>query len=130
MDPTIGFVASLAATLALLAGVVLTGVRARVRAHLFLVACSVTTLGVTIVFAKSLGEHYDLAAAGTITPVHLALAKLATAAYLLPIASGIATLRDRRHRRLHLRLALLTLALTVLTAITGTWMLLAAEKLD
>ena len=130
MGPAFAFALSLAATLALLALVVVTGVRARVRAHMALVAAAVSSLGVTIFFAERLGEHYDLEKAGAITPVHLALAKLATFSYLLPIVTGIRTWRDRSRRRLHFWSAMFVLALTVLTAITGTWMVLASPRLD
>lgn len=126
MVPVVGFCGALAATLALLGGVVYTGLRARVRLHLGLVATTIVALVATIYFAKELGERYDLQAAGLITPVHLKLAHWTTGSYLLPIASGIATLRNRRWRRVHLYLAMLTLALTVVTAVTGTWMLLAS----
>ena len=76
-------------------------------------ALALVSLGVTIVFAKRLGELYDLESAGWITPVHLTLAKLTTAAYLLPITTGILTLRNRRHKRLHFRCAMAVLAMTL-----------------
>jgi hypothetical protein len=87
------------------------------------------SLGVAIYYAEQLGEQYDLEAAGAIKDVHLALAKIATLSYLAPIASGIATLRNRARKKLHLVLALTTVALTVAAAVTGTWMILAAEPL-
>ena len=70
-------------------------------------------LGVTIVFAERLGHEYDLDAAGAIKPVHLTLAKIATAAYLAPLTTGVMTWRNRRWRRVHLVAACATLALTV-----------------
>jgi hypothetical protein len=129
MTPVVGFPLFLILTVGLLGLVVATGLKGRVRQHLPLVAGAVVSLGVTIFFAEQLGELYDLEAAGRIYPVHVFLAKVATASYLLPIATGAMTLRDRRHRGLHFRFAMLVLALTVLTAVTGTWMLLAAEPL-
>ncbi len=129
MSAELGFVACLLLTLALLAAVVATGLRARRRLHVPLVFATLAALGVTIYFAKGVGDHYDLGSAGAITPVHLALAKLTTLAYLLPIASGIATLRNPARRRLHRVLAFTVVGMTVLTAITGTWMLAASERL-
>jgi hypothetical protein len=129
MDATTGFLAFLGLTLVALAATVATGLKARVRVHMGCVVASVVFLGVTIWFAEKLGAEYDLETAGWVTPVHLALAKLATLSYLLPIASGWATLRDRRRRRAHLVLALLTLLLTVAAAGTGTAMILVAEPL-
>ena len=128
MSPEQGFVAFLLVTLALLAAVVVTGYREQRAAHLTLVALAVGSLGITIWYAEQMGEHFDLESAGAITPVHLFLAKATTFAYLLPIASGVATIRNSSWKTLHRRLAFLVLALTVLTAVTGTWMLAAAER--
>ena len=124
-----GFLLSLAVTLVILGGVVYTGKRAMRPRHLVLVARTVASLVVTIVFAERLGEHYDLESAGRLYPFHLAVAKTAVALYLLPIASGIATIRNARYRKLHGRLAYLSILFTVGTAISGTAMLLAAEPL-
>jgi hypothetical protein len=129
MSPAVGFVGFLTLTLALLGGVFLTGFRAQRRVHLTLVVAVLIALGATIWHAEELGELYDLEAAGTIYPVHLALAKTATLAYALPLATGAATLRRPALRRWHRRAAFTVLALTFVTAITGTWMLLAAEPL-
>lgn len=129
MTATAGFVVFLLVTLLLLGAVVATGFAARRRLHLTLVVSAVASLGVTIFYAEQLGLEYDLEAAGWITPVHLTLAKLTTLAYLLPIATGIAVLRNARHRPLHRKIAYLVLSLTVLTAITGTWMILASERI-
>ena len=129
MSPTAGFLGSLALTLVALGVVFWSGLRARLRVHFPAVASAVVLLGVTIYFAEQLGREYDLEAAGAIKPVHLALAKIATAAYLLPLVTGVMTLRDRRRRRLHLAAALVTLLLTVAAAFTGTWMVFAAEPL-
>lgn len=129
MSPERGFVLFLLLTLALLGVVVATGLRARRRVHLTAVALAVAALGTTIYFAEQMGEHYDLAAAGAITPVHLAIAKLTTLAYLAPVMTGILTIRDARWRVRHRWCAFTVLALTVATAVTGTWMVLAAPRL-
>lgn len=126
MTPQVGFVLFLAVTVTLLGAVVYTGVKARVRVHVPLVIATAAALGITIFYAEKLGELYDLASAGRITPVHLMLAKIATVSYVLPIVTGIRTLRDRSRRRVHLVCALLTLALTLATAVTGAWMILAS----
>jgi hypothetical protein len=129
LDEARGFAVSLGLTLAVLALVVVTGLKGRVALHVPLVVLTLALLGTTIYFAEQLGEHYDLRAAGAITPVHVNLAKVTTAAYLAPIATGIATLRDRSRRRLHLKMALVVLGLTVLTAATGTLMLALAPRI-
>jgi len=129
LSATAGFLGSLALTLVALGVVFWSGLRARLRVHFPAVASAVVLLGVTIYFAEQLGLEYDLKAAGAIMPVHLALAKLATAAYLMPLVTGVMTLRDRKRRRLHLTVALITLLLTVAAAVTGTWMVLAADPL-
>ena len=129
MDPDLGFPIALSATLILLALVVATGVRRRVRLHIPLVALAVGSLGVTIYFAERLGHHYDLRSAGAITPIHLALAKVATVAYLLPLSTGIATLRNRRWRPVHFWCAMVVLVLTVVTAVTGSIMLAMSERI-
>src|SRR6185436_6512290 len=124
------FIAFLALTLVLLAAVVWTGLRARRRLHLSCVASTLTALGTTIYFAVKMGEHYDLASAGRITPVHLWLAKLTTLAYLAPLTTGALTIRDATWRPRHRVCAFVVLTMTVATAVTGTWMLLAAERLQ
>ena len=129
MTPGRGFVAFLALTLVLLAAVVWTGLRARRRVHLPCVAATLAALGATIWFAEQMGELYDLESAGLITPVHLWLAKGTTLLYLAPLVTGILTIRDARWRPRHRVAAFTVLALTVATAVTGTWMLLASERL-
>lgn len=129
MSAPAGFVLFLALTLGCLAGAVSSGLRAKRRVHLCCVAGAVASLGVTIHYAFGVGQLYDLPAAGWITPVHLWMAKTATASYLLPVASGLRTIFHPPTRRWHRKIAFLTLSLTVLTAITGTWMLLAAPRL-
>ena len=129
MTPERGFVLFLLLTIALLVVVVATGLRRARKLHLVCVAATLAALALSIHFAKGMGEHYDLASAGAITDVHLLLAKLATGCYLLPITTGILTLRAARWRPWHRRAAFLVLGLTLLSAATGTWMLLAAERL-
>ena len=128
MSATAGFLLFLVATLALLVLVVLTGLAAKRRFHIPLVVASVGSLAVTIHYALQLGKLYDLQAAGWITPVHLAIARVATACYLLPIATGIRTIFAPSTRRLHRKLAFLVLAMTLLTAITGTAMIWLAPR--
>ena len=130
MSPTVGFVVFLALTLAGLGCAVATGLRARRRLHLSSVAASLACLAATIYYAKALGKHFDLESAGAITPIHLTLAKVTTALYLLPIATGITTIFRPRTRSWHRRVAFLVLAMTVITAITGTAMILMSKPLD
>jgi hypothetical protein len=129
MHPVASFLGSFGVTLVLLGLVVASGRRGRVRPHLTFVASAVLSLGVTIFFAERLGDHYDLESAGAITPVHLFLAKVATLSYLAPVVTGWRTLRDRRHKRVHLWVAMTVLALTVLTAATGTAMVWMSDPL-
>lgn len=129
MSPELGFIVFLTVTLALLGLVVVTGLAARRRVHLTAVVLAVASLGTTIYFAEGMGDHYDLAAAGAITPVHLAIAKLTTLAYLAPVVTGLLTIRDSRWRPRHRIAAFVVLTMTVATAVTGTWMVLAAPRL-
>jgi uncharacterized protein with PQ loop repeat len=121
-----GFLTSLAATLVFLGCAVATGLAAKRKKHIACVAGAVAMLATTIHFALRLGQIYDLKAAGAITPIHLTLARVTTACYLLPIATGVRTIFVPTTRRLHRKLAFLVLSMTVLTAITGTIMLLNA----
>jgi hypothetical protein len=123
------FVLFLLLTLALLGCVVLTGRRAQRRAHLGFVALAIAALGATIWCAVLLGDHYDLESAGFVTPLHLAVAKFTTLAYLAPLVLGYLTTRDRKWFAWHRRAAYAVLLLTLVTSVTGTWMLLAAERL-
>jgi hypothetical protein len=128
VTPGIGFLVCFALTLVFLGLVFVTGFRARRALH---VACVLATLGalyVTIQYAYDLGHAYDLPAAGWITPVHLGLAKLNTAAFLLPIATGLRTVFVPTTRRLHKKLAIGVLGLTIVTAITGAIMLWLAPR--
>lgn len=123
MTPQIGFLAFLLITVFLLGAVLLTGFARRIPAHLTLVALALLSLGTAIFYAKQLGGLYDLQAAGPITPIHLFLAKLTTALYILPLLSGALTLRDRRHLPLHKNLAFLVVAMTLISTVTGALML-------
>jgi hypothetical protein len=125
----VGFVAFLFLTLVFLGCAVATGLKARRRRHLLSVAGAVVSLAVTIVWALEVGELYDLESAGAITPFHLTLARVTTLCYLLPAATGLWTIRDPSKRKLHGKLAWLVLGLTALTAITGTIMLVRAERI-
>jgi hypothetical protein len=129
VTPQVGFPLFLVVTVLLLVAVVVTGLRARVRLHLVLVALALGAMGATIWFAEQLGQYYDLSKAGVITPIHLTLAKITTVGYLLPLITGALTLRDRSWKKKHFACAVLILVLTVLTTVTGSWMVLAAEPL-
>lgn len=130
MSPGAGFLAFFLLTLAFLGAVVVTGLRARRRLHLVFVALTVAALGVTVYFAYGLGRIYDLERAGWITPVHMTLARVNTLALLAPVATGIATWRNPARRPLHRRAAFLVIALTVVTAATGAWMLWLAPRIE
>lgn len=129
MSPTVGFFTFLVLTVAALGVVVVTGKRRQRRAHLSAVLVAVTLLGGAIWQALRVGELYDLEAAGAITPIHLNLARITTACYVLPAITGVLTWRNERWRRLHGRLAWTVVALTVITTITGVLMLMGAEPL-
>lgn len=124
-----GFFLFLGVTVVLLLLVAWTGHKHLRRPHVFLVINSMLSLGVAIYYAIQLGKEYDLEAAGWITPVHLTMAKVATAAYVLPISLGILTWRRPRWRRLHGMMGLTVILLTVLTAVTGAIMLYLSEPI-
>lgn len=130
MTAGVGFITFLLVTLALLGGVVVTGKAAWRSRHLTLVVFTVASLGVTIYYAEQLGKQYDLPSAGWLYPFHLAVAKTAVALYLLPVVTGIATLRNAAARKWHGRVAFAVLAFTVATAVSGIAMLLSATKLE
>lgn len=131
MTLLVGFLVFLGLTLCGLGGVFWTGLRARRRQHIPLVILTITLLGVSIYYAERLGDGLDLKAAGRIYPVHIFLAKTTVVAYLVPVVTGIMTLRlGPRWRKLHGRMAWTILALTIVTAVTGTWMALAAPALQ
>ncbi|MHC4378394.1 MAG: hypothetical protein ACYS26_17475 [Planctomycetota bacterium] len=129
MQEEVYFFSALLLTVVFLGGAAITGFKRRRSLHLTLVGLSVVGLGASIYFALQLGEVYDLDAAGWITPVHLALAKVATFLYVWPAVTGVLTLRDDKWRRSHRVAALSVFTLTVLATITGAWMLLAAERI-
>ncbi|MFT5287529.1 MAG: hypothetical protein ACI8TQ_003716 [Planctomycetota bacterium] len=129
IEPTLGFLVFLVITLAFLGAVVFTGFKAKRPIHLTLVVFAVASLGITIYYAERLGTLYDLDSAGWIYPVHLAIAKTTTCAYLLPVITGVMTLRNPIRKTIHRRVAYTVLTLTVLTAVTGTWMVLASNPL-
>ena len=62
--------------------------------------------------------------------MHLLIAKTCTAAYVLPVVTGILVIRRSGSVRLHRIAAFSVLGLTVLTAITGAWMVLLSERLE
>jgi uncharacterized membrane protein YoaT (DUF817 family) len=128
--PAIGFLVTLGITLVLLGAVVVTGKRAQRRRHLPLVFATLVVLALTIYYAERLGEYYDFSAAQSIHDFHVFVAKATVVAYLLPLASGIGTLRNARRRKLHGRVAFFVLGLTVLTAVTGVMMLIMAEQIS
>ena len=129
MSPVTGFILSLALTLVLLGLAVATGFAGRRRIHVSVVASALASLVVTIYYATELGELYDLDSAGVITPIHLALAKLAAVSFLLPVYTGLRTWKNARFKPLHRKLAFLALGLTVLAAVTGTAMVLLSDRL-
>ncbi len=129
MTPQVGFPFFLLLTVLVLAGVAWSGFARRRPLHFTLVASALACLAMAIVFAKRLGGLYDLESAGWITPFHLGLAKFTTACYLLPLVTGIATLRRPRTIVWHRRAAFLVLGLTLLSTATGAWMLLASTRI-
>ena len=129
MTPTIGFIGSLVLTLVCLGVAVVTGYKAKRKVHLSSVTGAVILLVLTIYYAIELGELYDLHYDSMITIVHLNVAKVNTAAYLLPVITGLRTLKDPAGRKLHGRVAWSVLILTVFTAVTGCIMLLRADLL-
>ena len=129
MTPAAGFVTFLLITLAFLGAAVVSGLKAKRKVHLPCVGLAVLSLVVTIYYAEKLGDLYDLKAAGFMTPLHLTLAKITTLAYLAPVITGVRTLRNPGGRKFHGRVAFFVLLMTVLTAVTGTSMLLMSEPL-
>jgi hypothetical protein len=130
MTTEVVFALFLILTVLFLLGVAITGFRARRRLHLTLVGVTFACLATTIVFALRLGKLYDLEAAGWITPVHLTLARICAVAFLLPIVTGLWTIRRPEKRAYHRRVAYLVLILTIASAVTGTWMILRATPLE
>lgn len=120
------FVIAVSLTALFLVVVVITGLRGKITVHIPCVLATFVSLATAIVFALKLGELYDLPAAGWITPLHLSIAKLATVSFVLPVITGIRTLKSRDHRRAHRIAALVALGLTATALVTGTLMLLRA----
>jgi len=131
VSPDLGFPLFLGLTVVCLVGALITGFRARVPLHLTFVTSALVCLGAAIWFAIGLGPLYDLETAQPITGIHLTIAKVATAAYLLPIVTGLRTLRQRTptHKRVHLICALVVVVLTLAATATGAWMLWLAERI-
>jgi hypothetical protein len=123
IPPLVGFFGALVLTLVCLGGAVLTGLKARRRPHLMWVAGSVALLVTSIYYAIKLGEHYDLESAGWITPVHMLMARVNTAAYLLPVITGLRTMKNPAGRKLHGKVAFTVILFTLGTAATGAAML-------
>lgn len=126
----IEFVLAFLCTVSALVGVLWTGlswrIKRRRRLHLSLVGLSVCLLVWTIIAALELGTGYDLHSAGRIYPVHMFLARLATLGLVLPVVTGLITLRTGKLHRYHRQCAFAAFSLIVLAAITGIWMILAA----
>jgi hypothetical protein len=129
MTAATGFVLFLVITLVLLGAVVVTGKKSLRRRHLTLVALAYIGLGLAIYYAELLGKEYDLRSAGRIYPVHLAFAHATVYAYLLPVITGIMTIKAKCTRTTHGRVAVAVILLTVVTAVTGLWLVLAATPL-
>ena len=129
MTEEITFLGFLLLTVALLIAVAVTGKRAQLNVHILLVFVALGSLSAAIYFALQLGKVYDLEAAGAITPIHMTMARVATASYLLPFVTGYMTFRNRRYKRLHGKFALLVIALTVAATITGALMLWMAPRI-
>ena len=129
MTPEITFIGLLVVTVGFLLGAAITGRRKTPRPHLAFVACAVLSLAGAIAAALRLGDLYDLEAAGWITPVHLTIARIATAAYLIPLTTGPLVWSGRMGASWHRRGAWLAIGLTLIATFTGAWMLLAAEPM-
>jgi hypothetical protein len=126
---TQALLAGLAVAVVLLVIVIASGLREARRVHIPAVLGFFAALAGTIFYAERMGRALDLKAAGWITPVHLALAKGTTLAYLLPVVSGFLALTSERWKARHKVLAWLLVVLTLLTVCTGAWMALAAPPL-
>ena len=95
------FFGGLITTVVFLGLATLTGRARKRKQHLVWVLSAVVALGVTIVLARELGEVYDVYTAGAITPIHLTMAKVTTALFLLPITTGILTWKRGKVLRYH-----------------------------
>ena len=129
MSPEYGFLGALLTTVALLVGAVFTGRARKIRAHVGFAAASVMCLAVAIVFALKVGELYDLEAAGRITPIHLALARITTVSFLWPVLTGPLAAWKKVNPKVHRAGAYLALVLTLASTVTGLMMLAGAERI-
>lgn len=127
MSPMTGFVTFLLVTLILFGAVMWSGLTARRRIHIPCVVLTLAALAFTIHYAYQLGKIYDLESAGIITPIHLTLAKVTTVSLLGPAVTGVRTIFVPSTRRLHRKLAFVALGLTIVSAVTGTIMILLAK---
>jgi hypothetical protein len=129
LSPLAAFGLSFGLTLVLLGCVVATGKRRIIKRHIAFVLLTLGSLAWTIHEALELGHVYDLKSAGIITPIHLTLAKVTTAAFLTPLLTGLRTLFVPKTRALHKKLAYTVLALTVVCAVTGVMMIAMSKPL-
>ena len=130
MSPTVGFLTFLLLTLAGLGVVFWTGLHKQRRRHIPLVFVTLVFLGLAIFYAERLGQTLAIDKDGWIWRVHMFFAYTTTAAYLAPVLSGFAVLRNPARRGLHGKLAWTVLVLTVLTAGTGTWLVWISPALS
>ena len=129
MEPVPAFLTALVTTVVFLVGAAVMGRKRLIKQHVILVGCAVVSLGVAIVFALRVGEIYDLEAAGAITPIHLNLARITTAAYLWPLLTGPLAVKGRVSPRVHRTGAYVAIVLTLAATVTGALMLMGAEPL-
>jgi hypothetical protein len=129
MTPEALLLAELGVTVALLVIACWTGHKAKRKPHLLFVVATLAGLVVTILQAEHVGTLYDLEVAGRLTPIHLSIAYVATASFLLPIATGVMTWRNAARKKAHRACVLIAVVFTVAAAVTGTMMLMAAERL-
>jgi hypothetical protein len=129
VTPEVAFLGLLLGTVGLLVLAAITGRRRRIALHLCFVTLSLASLAAAIAAALRVGERWDLASAGVITPIHLNLARLATFSYLWPLVTGVLVLMGRLRPRWHHIGAWLAFGLTVAATITGAWMLATATRL-
>ena len=128
-SPVFGFVVGVLVTVVLLAAVLFTGFTAQRKRHIPLVVLYFVALGTTIFFAERMGRELDLEAAGAITTIHLTLAKITTLSWVFPVITGVRTLRHPERKKQHRTVALVLVAMTVVTLVTGLWMVSAAQPL-
>ncbi|QDV05692.1 hypothetical protein Poly30_11920 [Planctomycetes bacterium Poly30] len=129
MSPVYGFLGALLVTVGMLVGAAITGRKRKIPMHIAFVTAAVSGLGVAIYFALKVGELYDLEKAGMITPIHLTLARVTTAAYLWPLVTGPLAMRGKIRPRIHHFGAYVALVLTLAATVTGVMMLYGAERL-